>query len=90
MWELPNVEGHLTKEQVEELFPKSIIQRKEDGKHMFSHIEWRLWCYEIRLREALSLPVMLEQDSKVFTRKEIKEQISIPSAFDCCKKYMEE
>ena len=90
MWELPNVEGHLTKEQVEELFPKSIIQRKEDGKHMFSHIEWRLWCYEIRLRKELSLPVILEQDSKVFTRKEIKEQISIPSAFDCCKKYMEE
>ena len=88
MWELPNVEGHLTEEQVEQLFPKSMIQRKEDGKHIFSHIEWRLWCYEIRLRKEFSLPVILEQDSKTFTKKEIEEQISIPSAFDCCKKYM--
>ncbi len=88
MWELPNVEGHLTKQQVEELFPNTTIQRKEDGKHIFSHVEWRLWCYEIKIETQLLLPVMIKEDSKTFTKQEIKEKISIPSAFDCCKKYM--
>ena len=88
MWELPNVEGHLSESQVKELFPKAIIQRKEDGKHIFSHIEWRMWCYEIRLVNELQLPMKLEENSRKFTKKEIEEEISIPSAFDCCKKYI--
>ena len=88
MWEIPNIEGHLTENQVKELFPKAMIQRKEDGKHIFSHIEWRLWCYEIRIEKELQLPVTLQQDSKLFAKEEIEEKISIPSAFDCCKKYM--
>ncbi len=88
MWELPNVEGHLTKEEVEKLFPNAMIQQKEDGKHIFSHIEWHLWCYEIQLENVFLLPVILEKDSKTFTKQEIEEKISIPSAFDCCKKHI--
>ena len=88
MWELPNIEGHLTEQQVEELFPNATIQRKEDGRHIFSHVEWRLWCYEIRLETQIFLPSIIEQDSKSFTKQEIEEKISIPSAFDCCKKHM--
>ena len=89
MWELPNLEGHLKEEEVRRLFGNSEIRRLPDGKHIFSHVEWRLWCYEIKLA-GKALPEMIEQDSKAFTMQEIKEQISIPSAFDCCKKYMED
>ncbi|MBO5351775.1 MAG: A/G-specific adenine glycosylase [Lachnospiraceae bacterium] len=88
MWELPNKEGHLTEEEVQNLFPEAEVRRLPDGKHIFSHVEWRLWCYEVRLAEAC-LPQKLEKGTKLFSLKEIREQISIPSAFDCCKKYME-
>lgn len=88
MWELPNEKGHLKETEVQGLFPAAEITRLPDGKHIFSHVEWRLWCYEVKMREAGSLPENIEQGTKAFTLQEIKEQISIPSAFDCCKKYM--
>ena len=89
MWELPNVEKHLSEAEVQVMFPGAEIQRLPDGKHIFSHVEWRLWCYEIKLAKATALPENIEQGIKPFTLQEIKEQISIPSAFDCCKKYMD-
>lgn len=88
MWELPNEEGHITEAKVQEIFPQADITRLPDGKHIFSHVEWRMWCYEVRLAGAL--PTQFTKDSKSFTLKEIREQLSIPSAFDCCKKYMDD
>ncbi len=89
MWELPNEEGHFSVEEVQKRFPNAEIKRLPDGKHIFSHVEWQLWCYEIKLAEAGLLPAQIEQELKAFSLQEIKEQISLPSAFDCCKKYME-
>ncbi len=89
MWEFPNLEGHLKKEEVEILFPSAQIVRLPDGKHIFSHVEWRLWCYEIKLSGGC-LPKQMQQDFEWFDVQKMKEQISIPSAFDCCKRYMEE
>ena len=89
MWELPNEEGHLSEAEVRSRYPKADITRLPDGKHIFSHVEWRLRCYEIRLAQAFALPENIEQGIKPFTLQEIREQISIPSAFDCCKKYMD-
>jgi len=90
MWELPNVEQHLNKNQVQSLFPDADVRKLPDGKHIFSHVEWRLWCYEIKRKAAGSLPEQIEQGTEGFTLQEIKEQISLPSAFDCCKKYMDD
>jgi A/G-specific adenine glycosylase len=88
MWELPNVEQHLAMEQVQKMFPEAELKRLPDGKHIFSHVEWRLWCYEVKRKATGSLPEQIEQGTRVFTLREIKEQISLPSAFDCCKKFM--
>lgn len=90
MWELPNLEGHLTEKEVKALFPKAEVFRLPDGKHIFSHVEWRLWCYEIIAFGRSGLPEGIQEDAVFFSIQEIKEQISIPSAFDCCKYYMEE
>ena len=89
MWELPNEDGYKSEAEVRHLFPEAEITRLPDGKHIFSHVEWRMWCYEIKLAEAFALPEQINQGSRPFTLQEIKEQISIPSAFDCCKKYMD-
>lgn len=90
MWEFPNVDRHLSAEQVQALFPEAKVKRLPEGKHIFSHVEWRLWCYEVKMKATGSLPEQIEQGTKGFTLQEIKEQISLPSAFDCCKKYMED
>ena len=87
LWELPNVEGHLTKEEIKRIFPKGEICRLPDGKHIFSHVEWRMHCYEVRIREMLA-GCGFEKESNFFTKEEIAERISLPSAFDCCKKYL--
>lgn len=89
MWELPNMEGHLQETEVQFRFPEAEITRLPDGKHIFSHVEWRMWCYEIKLAQAKALPDFINEGTRPFTLQEIKEQISIPSAFDCCKKYMD-
>ncbi len=87
LWELPNVEGHLTNEEIRCMFPKGTINLLPEGKHIFSHVEWRMWCYEIWLEEELGIRG-LEQETEFFTKEEIEEKISLPSAFDCCKEYL--
>ncbi len=92
LWELPNEPKHLTTEEVQDMFPGAKVTRLPDGKHIFSHVEWRMRCYEVLLKEPSALPGFTEfnaGEAKRFPVNEIKEQISIPSAFDCCKKYME-
>ena len=88
MWELPGADKHVAEEEVGLLFPGAQIERIPDGKHIFSHVEWRLLCYEIKMKATGSLPEQIEQGTRGFTLQEIKEQISLPSAFECCKKYM--
>ncbi len=87
LWELPNVEGKLSETDVLELFKTNDVKRLPDGKHIFSHVEWRMWCYEIRLRgeqRQTKLPFPVEY----FTKETIDRELSLPSAFDCCKKYL--
>lgn len=56
LYELPNLEGHLTEEEVLEylkglsLSPIRILPLKE-SKHIFSHVEWRMIGYVIRVEE---------------------------------------
>lgn len=87
LWELPNVEGHLTPEEVKKVFPEGEVIRIPDGKHIFSHVEWRLKCYEVHLREAL-FSKQFTEENKFFTKETIEKELSLPSAFDCCKKYL--
>ena len=87
LWELPNVEGHLTEEEIKSIFPDGEITRLPDGKHVFSHVEWHLWCYSVLLGETFGKNESI-RNAEFFTKEEIEEKISLPSAFDCCKKYL--
>lgn len=56
LYELPNVEGHLTSDEVldylkEKHLSPIRIQKLETSKHIFSHIEWRMVGYVIRVEE---------------------------------------
>lgn len=91
LYELPNVEGHLTEEEAV-CYSKQIglsplrIQKLEDGKHIFSHVEWQMIGYRIRVDE-------LEKsctEKMLFIRpEEIQAEYPIPAAFETYTKYME-
>lgn len=91
LYELPNIEGHLTEEEAL-CYSKQIglsplrIQKLEDGKHIFSHVEWQMTGYRIRVDE-------LEKsctEKMLFIRpEEIQAEYPIPAAFETYTKYME-
>lgn len=92
LYELPNVEGALTQqealEKVKELELEPLfIKELEPSKHIFSHIEWRMTGYLIRVAS-------LEQKKNadlVFVEKDQSErQYAIPSAFRAYVKYMKQ
>lgn len=60
MWEFPNVDGHLSVREVQAWaagigFKKEELLRieaKAGKKHIFSHVEWDMKCYEIETKRA--------------------------------------
>lgn len=57
LWELPSLEGTLNAEQVKEALEKAgvaladgDIEGTADSKHIFSHVEWRMKGYRIRVQ----------------------------------------
>lgn len=91
LYELPNLEGHLTRRQVIEysnsigLYP---IQLKKVGaaKHIFSHVEWHMIGYEIKVDE---LEKNCSEDMIFAGRAEIQEKYPIPSAFEAYRNLSE-
>lgn len=84
LYELQNEPGHMTVEEVTK-FSKEIglmpihIKKLPPAKHIFSHVEWHMIGYEIRVDE-------LEKTNKkglLFIHpEEIKQEYPIPAAFD--------
>ena len=98
MYELPNVEGALSQEEALSLikemhFSPIRIQKLTQAKHIFSHIEWHMTGYAIRVEEPLmqrDLPGIEErEDGLIFVEaNDAKERYAIPSAFAAYAEYM--
>lgn len=92
LYELPNLGGHLSRDEVlaevermqlEPLY----IEKLPDAKHVFSHIEWRMTGYRIRVA---SLDTDREMPFIFAEKKQSERQYAIPSAFRAYIKYMKE
>lgn len=92
LYELPNLEGHLNREEalayvkdfgLEPLY----IEKLPPAKHIFSHIEWRMQAYKIRVS---SLDEVQAKGLIFASRKQSGEQYAIPSAFGAYMRYMKE
>lgn len=91
LYEFPNVEGHLTKAQVEELLAplKEIgasfsIKKGPTAKHIFSHKEWHMVAYDVLFEDFnfdLNLLHLPEITPFRASRDEIETVYSIPSAY---------
>ena len=84
LYEFPNVEGHLSMNAVKE-YSKSIgltpihVQKLENAKHIFSHIEWHMMGYSIRVDE---LEKSCTEKMLFVPPGEIQRTYPIPSAFE--------
>ncbi len=91
LYELPNVEGHLTEDEAIE-YSKQIglaplrIQKLEDGKHIFSHVEWQMIGYRIRVDE---LEKSCRSKMLFIHPEEIQAEYPIPAAFETYVKYVD-
>ena len=91
LYELPNVEGHLTEDEAL-AYSKQIglsplrIQKLEDGKHIFSHVEWQMIGYRIRVDE---LEKSCRSKMLFIHPEEIQAEYPIPAAFETYVKYMD-
>ena len=84
LYELPNLEGHLTRKEVI-AYSKSIglapirVKKLVAAKHIFSHVEWHMIGYEVMVDE---LEKNCNEDMIFAGRQELNEIYSIPSAFE--------
>ena len=92
LYELPNTEGHLKRKEALE-YVKALgaeplyIEELPDAKHIFSHIEWRMKGYLVRVS---SLEQTHAQGILFADKKESEKNYAIPSAFGAYVKYMKE
>ncbi|MDL2295685.1 A/G-specific adenine glycosylase [Lachnospiraceae bacterium OttesenSCG-928-E19] len=90
LYEFPNVSGWLSMAEVKKhskdigLMPIR-VQKLPEAKHIFSHIEWRMKGYLIRVDE---LEKADKQDFLFIEPREIEKTYPIPSAFEAYMKYV--
>lgn len=89
MYEFPNLEGYLSQDEVREYVQKHAgtligIQRLPKSKHIFSHVEWHMEGYFIRVESY--------QDNKAdciyADVGTVQEQYAIPAAYAAYAKYV--
>ena len=92
LYELPNVPGHLEEDRVAGrirdfgLEPLR-VRRMDDAKHIFTHIEWHMIAYDVRI--AAEPEGEHPQSGLVFADiADVRARYAIPSAFAAYTKYI--
>lgn len=90
LYELPNIEGKLTQEEAL-AYSRSIglaplrIEPLGEAKHIFSHVEWKMIGYSIRVDE---LEKSCTEDMLFIDPKHVEKEYPIPAAFEKYVKYV--
>ena len=92
LWQLPNVEGHMSERQVTaymaELGIEGTIKKFQKGKHIFTHIEWDMICYYIECESNFENKIGNTPNPYVWADENaLAQEYTIPTAF---KKFIDE
>lgn len=102
LWELPNIEGVLSLSDLEDkLAELGIIEYDIEllgkAKHIFSHIEWRMLGYQVRINKMEKQKDMIllqppsgwtNQEELVWVDKnQLKNEYALPTAFEAYKSW---
>lgn len=92
LFELPNLVGHLSEQELPALirsmgFDPLRIERIEDAKHIFTHVEWHMVAYSVRITPEFdgyhgASGLLLVQND------DLHANYAIPSAFSAYTKYL--
>ena len=96
LYELPNVEGRYSQDEIVHLVKDMHlspirVQKLENAKHIFSHIEWQMEGYAVLVEEAgfdTEAEKMAENHLIFVDAEKSQENYAIPSAFAAYAKYM--
>ena len=94
LYEFPNTEGHLSPEEVTAFFKKRgmpivRVVRLTDAVHVFSHKEWHMWGYQVRVDELSDRTQAVKKEQWIFERsEEVQKKYAIPSAFAAYASYI--
>lgn len=95
LYELPNVEGYLSEQEVTDYIRQQgyepiRIQKVCDAKHIFSHVEWQMKGYVVFLQaKDYEEQVQRKKEEWLFVDvEETKEHYAIPSAFAKYAEYL--
>ena len=79
MYELPNIKGKLSIREVKQFLQKEKCRIQEikflgEFKHIFTHIEWKMYGYQVYIKEC-NLPYLWT------SKEELEEKYALPTAF---------
>ncbi len=82
LYEFPNMEEHKSEKKVLEYVKQLGIQplqikKSAEAKHIFSHVEWHMQGYEIKVDETLDVPA----ECLFIDVEQLRNEYSVPSAF---------
>ena len=67
------------------------IRQLPEAKHVFSHVEWHMLGYLVRIEEPEMTPLQQPKEELLFVEKEeMDRKFSIPSAFGAYVRYLRE
>ena len=92
LYELPNVEGYLSEDEALSRlralgFEPLRIQRLENAKHIFTHIEWYMIAYDVLITPEFD-GLHGQSGMLLVPNAELHQSYAIPSAFGAYVKYL--
>ena len=92
LYELPNVKGHLDEAELPAYirslgFEPLRIERLEDAKHIFTHIEWHMIAYAVKITPEFD-GLHGKSGMLLVQNDDLHEHYAIPSAFGAYTKYL--
>ncbi len=92
LYELPNYDGYLSEREVLDLIRSMNldavrIEQLSPAKHIFSHVEWRMMGYRVRVA---ALEEKHQKDMIFVNREETRKKYAIPTAFAAYSGYIKE
>ena len=92
LYELPNVRGHLREDEMPSYirslgFEPLRIERIDDAKHIFTHVEWHMIAYSVRITPEFD-GLHGESGMLLVQNDDLHANYAIPSAFSAYVKYL--
>lgn len=91
LWEFPNVDKKMSKSAIKKWLDERNIEVKhiekgKEVKHIFTHLEWNMHCYQVECKKAEDRCICEDADKAYewYSMEEINSGIPLPTAFRKC------